>query len=168
MSQRADERLANARAALAKLPAAERRDRLRQDWSRLLGDVAPAADPVVLGIPEEEQTLGHVTVERIHLRTEPGIVVPVLLLTPAVKQAKAPVVVCLAQEGKQEFLERRAEPIAELLAQASPSVSSTCAAPARPARATIAAAAARRRPSRPANGCSASRCWAAGSAISAR
>ena len=52
--------------------------------------------------------------ERIHLRTEPGIVVPTILLLPTGRTEKMPVVVCLAQEGKQEFLKRRAGPIAEL------------------------------------------------------
>lgn len=117
VSQLADERLAKARDTLAKLTAPQRRDRLSKDWSQLLGDVTPRADPLVLGLPEENQSLGKVSVERIHLRTEPGIVVPVILLIPPVKEGKAPVVVCLAQEGKQEFLKRRAVSIAELLAQ---------------------------------------------------
>src|SRR5262249_31002690 len=82
-SERADERLVKARATLAKLTASQRRDRLRKDWSQLLGDVTPTADPVVLGLPEESQKLGPVSVERIHLRTEPGIVVPVILLLPS-------------------------------------------------------------------------------------
>ena len=60
-----------------------------------------------MGLPEESQKLGQVSVERIHLRTEPGIVVPVILLVPSVKEGKTPVVVCLAQEGKHEFLQRR-------------------------------------------------------------
>lgn len=117
LMQRADERLAKARAALAKLSLAKRREQLRQDWSRLLGDLAPSGDPAVLGLAEEEQKVGDVNVERIHLRTELGIVVPVLLLVPSVKHGKAPVVMCLAQEGKQTFLKRRAGPIAELLTQ---------------------------------------------------
>jgi hypothetical protein len=113
----ADARLAAARAARSKLSAAERRDRLRKDWSRLLGDVTPTLDPIVLGLPEESRTIAQVDVERLHLRTEPGIVVSVLLLVPSRKDGKTPVVVCLAQEGKQEFLKRRAGPIAELLTQ---------------------------------------------------
>ena len=111
----ATDRLAEARRERAKLTAAERRERMRQDWTRLLGDLAPKADPTVQGLPQESQQVGTVTFERIHLRTEPGIVVPVILLTPAIKSGKAPVVVCLAQAGKAEFLKRRAEAIAELL-----------------------------------------------------
>jgi cephalosporin-C deacetylase-like acetyl esterase len=115
LSERAEERLAKARAALDKLSFSSRRERLRKDWTQLLGDVAPAADPAALGLPQDEEKIGAVRVERVHLRTETGIVVPVLLLIPPVKQDKAPVVVCLAQEGKQTFLKRRAAPIAELL-----------------------------------------------------
>jgi cephalosporin-C deacetylase-like acetyl esterase len=115
VSRFADEQLTQARQALAKLSVPQRRDRLSKAWSQLLGNVTPAADPVVAGLPEEGQSLGQVRVERLHLRTEPGIVVPVILLVPPVKEAKAPVVVCLAQEGKQEFLKRHAAAIAELL-----------------------------------------------------
>ncbi|MBY0527402.1 MAG: hypothetical protein K2R98_28660 [Gemmataceae bacterium] len=110
------ERLAMARKELATLTAAQRQNRLRRDWSRLLGDVAPTADPVVRQLAPERESLGKVTAERIHLATEPGIVVPVLLLSPAVKEKRVPVVVAIAPEGKQEFLRQRAGPISELLA----------------------------------------------------
>ncbi len=92
------------------------RERMRAAWARLLGDVESKADPTVQGLPEEAERIGLVTLERLHLRVEPGIVVPVLLLTPASK-VKAPVVVCLAQAGKAEFLKRRADGIAELLSE---------------------------------------------------
>jgi hypothetical protein len=55
-------------------------------------------------------------VERIHLGTEPGIVVPALLLLPAGTGGRLPLVIGLAQEGKQEFLRQRADAIANLLA----------------------------------------------------
>src|SRR5262249_35865400 len=111
----ATERLAAARKELAGMEAAARQERLRRDWARLLGDVAPRADPAVRGIAPEREQLGRVTVERIHLAPEPGIVVPVLLLLPPVKDKRVPVVVAVAQEGKQEFLRQRAVPIADLL-----------------------------------------------------
>jgi hypothetical protein len=57
-----------------------------------------------------------VSIERIHLSVEPGIVVPLVLLVPAQPRSqRVPVVVALAQGGKQEFLRQRAEPIAALL-----------------------------------------------------
>jgi dienelactone hydrolase len=108
-------RLAKARTELTNLSADERRVRLRKNWGQLLGDITPQADPVVNGLPDEKQHLGTVTVERIHLQTEPGIVVPVVLLIPSLKAGKLPVVVCLAQEGKEEFLKQRAGQVAELL-----------------------------------------------------
>lgn len=100
-----------------KLSPAERRNRLREDWTRLLGNVTPPAGPLINGEPLPREKLGPVTVERIHLRTEPGIVVPVLLLSPPQPQyGRLPVVVAVAQHGKQAFLRQRAETIAELLA----------------------------------------------------
>jgi cephalosporin-C deacetylase-like acetyl esterase len=112
----ASERLTAARAELARLEPAQRRERLRQTWTRLLGDVAPAGDPVVRGPSPEREQRGSLTVERIHLATEPGIVVPVLLLLPDSKEKRLPVVVAVAQEGKQELLRQRSGPVAELLA----------------------------------------------------
>ena len=117
LGQLAGERLATAGKDRDRLAPEERRVRLRQDWTRLLGNVTPKADPVIQGQPLDKQTLGMVTVERIHLSTEPGIVVPVLLLLPPQpKEGKLPVVVAIAQEGKHEFLQQRSEIIAELLA----------------------------------------------------
>jgi len=96
-------------------PPLKQRQLLQQEWTRLLGGVAPGRTPVLNDPSDEPQRLDHVTVERLHLQTEAGIVVPVVLLVPQRKDARAPVVLGLAQEGKQEFLRRRAEPIASLL-----------------------------------------------------
>jgi hypothetical protein len=109
------ERTTTARKELARLAVEDQRTRLRQQWTRLLGQVVPQADPIVKGLPWEPESLGPVHVERIHLGTEPGIVVPVVLLVPKVQGKKVPVVVALAQEGKQELLRRRTDLIAELL-----------------------------------------------------
>lgn len=109
------ERTALARKTRDALTTNERRVQLRKDWARLLGDVTPAVDPVVKGWIEPGQKLGPVTVERIHLGTEPGIVVPMLLLLPPEKGVKHPVVVGVAQQGKQKFLQTHADAIAELL-----------------------------------------------------
>lgn len=109
------ERAAAARQRLEKLSPAERRAQLRRDWARLLGDVTPAADPVVRETHQEN--LDGVTVERIQLVPEAGILVPVLLLTPPrSKEAKLPVVLAISQAGKQEFLRQRTDTVAELLA----------------------------------------------------
>jgi dienelactone hydrolase len=115
-AQLGTERGTASRKGRPRLGQSEQRNRLRQDWARLLGDVVPKAEPVMKGLPLDSQQLGRVTVERLHLGTEPGIVVPVLLLLPSrPKREQPPVVVGVAQQGKQEFLRQRAEPIAELL-----------------------------------------------------
>lgn len=114
--QLGDERTQAARKDRLKLTPAESRARLRQQWARLLGDIAPQGDPVPKEHPANRELLGKVTVERIHLGTEPGIVAPVLLLLPPRKQGeKLSVVIGTSQQGKQEFLLQRAGPIAELL-----------------------------------------------------
>ena len=75
----------------------------------------PKADAKVR--EQKKQTLGSLTVERLALEVEPGIVVPLVMLMPPGKPGKRPAVVLgLAQGGKQGFLKHRAEAIAELLA----------------------------------------------------
>jgi hypothetical protein len=106
--------VAAARQHLAKLEPARRREHLRRGWSRLLGDVTPHADPKATR--QGKETLGPVALERLLLEPEPGIVVPVLLFTPPAKaDGRLPVVVAVAQDGKQAFLKHRAETIAALL-----------------------------------------------------
>ena len=107
-------RAADARRRLAELSPEERRQQLRRDWGRLLGDIEPAADPTPRKLAKE--SAGHTTVERIALEVERGVVVPVLLMIPQSKpRARAPVVIGVAHEGKQAFLGRRSEAIAEWL-----------------------------------------------------
>lgn len=118
-------RAAAARTQLAKMPPADRQKALRNDWGRLLGSVEVNGEPKVGKTVEAEirgltpparQAPIDVKVERMGLEVEPGIVVPLVLLTPAKGPAgKLPVVVGVAQHGKQAFLDQRAEAIAELL-----------------------------------------------------
>jgi cephalosporin-C deacetylase-like acetyl esterase len=100
------------RNALAKLSQAERSTRLRKRWEELLGGVRPASNPFVR--KHDEEKLAGITVERIQLGTEPGIIVPVLLLVPKSDLPRR-VVVGVAQSGKQSFLRKRSQQIAELL-----------------------------------------------------
>jgi cephalosporin-C deacetylase-like acetyl esterase len=103
-----------ARQRLAGLTAAERRRQLRADWQRLLGEVTPSADPKVLA--HGNRRLPKVTVEQLALQVERDIVVPFVLLVPDHKPGtRLPVVVGLAQAGKQAFLRQRADALAELL-----------------------------------------------------
>jgi hypothetical protein len=92
----------------------ERRRWLRREWARLMGDVEPEILPVRRDSPE--RSVQPVLVERIVWEAERKIVVPAVLLFRAPEfRRPVPVVVGLAQEGKQAFLEHRSEAIAELL-----------------------------------------------------
>jgi cephalosporin-C deacetylase-like acetyl esterase len=118
------QRAAAARERLAKLSPVERRAELRRNWERLVGAVAPKSEAKVLvthasagGLtsPARQERV-EAKVERLALEVEPGIVVPLVLLAPAKLAAgKRPVVVGVAQAGKQAFLDHQAGAIAELL-----------------------------------------------------
>ena len=102
------------RESLVELTSDEKRQRLCQAWGKLLGDIEPKAEPSVKSCTH--QSLDNICVERIVLEVEPNIVVPILGLLPSSpKDTKFPVVVALAQEGKDRFLKERSEEIAELL-----------------------------------------------------
>lgn len=109
------ERTVSARKALESLNLIERRERLRRNLAGLLGNV-DAAKPRLYGTPAAPEKLGDVRVERLHLVTEPGIVVPTLLFLPLEAKGKRfPIVVGFSQHGKGEFLKQRATEIAGLL-----------------------------------------------------
>ncbi len=82
-------------------------------WQSLLGVIEPKADPKTTLHPV--QAIGGGTLEKIELEVEPGITVPVLLLSPAKSDPKAPVVIGVCQEGKAAFLKNNAAAIAALL-----------------------------------------------------
>jgi hypothetical protein len=108
------ERAVAARSRLASLTAEARLQKLRQDWDKLLGGVAPAAAKASAA---PAQKLGDVTVEKVVLEVDTDVVVPLVLLLPArAKDGKQPVVVGFSQEGKQALLKNRGEAIADLLA----------------------------------------------------
>ncbi|HKB41731.1 MAG TPA: hypothetical protein VKD72_35225, partial [Gemmataceae bacterium] len=107
-------RVEAARKRLAGMKPEQQREALRRDWAILLGNVEPKADPKV--VSHEKQRAGAVQIDRIVLRVEPDIVVPLLLLVPRKdKEARVPVVVGIAQEGKQGFLKNRADEVARLI-----------------------------------------------------
>jgi dienelactone hydrolase len=115
MSAVGQNRIDAARKRLAGKSPAERRHLLRDEWSKLLGPVKPAGAPVVITQATEERPVGGAKVERIILQVEPGIVVPVVVLTPAKPEGKAPVVIGLAQSGKAGFLKERAGELEKLI-----------------------------------------------------
>src|SRR5262249_34325051 len=109
------ERIDAARKRLADKSPAERRQLLREDWSKLLGPVMPMRAPVVKSQSTDDQPLAGAKVERIILEVEPGIIVPMLVLTPVKLTGRAPVVVGLSQSGKAGFLKERAGELQKLV-----------------------------------------------------
>ncbi len=85
-----------------------------QAWAALLGDTTPTADPKVT--TSATRSSGDVAVENISLEVDAGIVVPLILLTPKhAGDQRLPVVVAVAQGGKQGFLKERSAELAALL-----------------------------------------------------
>jgi hypothetical protein len=85
----------------------------RKEWAKRLGNVEPFANPKV-----EVGKTGEVpggTLARFTLEMEPGIVVPLILITPKDAKGKTPVVVMVAQGGKAGFLKERGEVIEAFL-----------------------------------------------------
>jgi dienelactone hydrolase len=109
-----EERASAARKKLAALKPEEQRQRLREEWAKLLGNVEPK-EP-------KRQTLaahgglGHGgTKANILLEVEPNVVVPLFLwVPPKLTTAPRSLVVYLCQEGKAEFLKSRADAVAAL------------------------------------------------------
>ena len=109
-----EERVRAARRRLGKLRPAMQLAQMQKDWAALLGKVEPMAAPTAIAVGPRK--VGDVTVERLALEVEPGILVPTLLLLPPRQEGvRMPVVVAFAQQGKQEFLKKGAGGIAELL-----------------------------------------------------
>src|SRR5262249_21886414 len=85
-----------ARKRLAEMKPADRRQKLREDWTQLLGDVESRQEPKVKTSNKERS--GSLTVELLALEVEPGIMLPVLVLSPEAKEGRRPVIVGFAQE----------------------------------------------------------------------
>lgn len=83
------------------------------EWEVLLGNIRPTTNPEVTEGKTEEVPGG--TLARFALEVEPGIVVPLLLITPKGAKGKLPVVVMVAQGGKAGFLKERADAIEAFL-----------------------------------------------------
>ena len=111
--QVAAERIAAMRQRLKEKPAGEQRTLLRAAWNRVLGNVEPydASATVISSEP-----LGDGRVDRVVIRGQREIELPVLLLSPARnKAAKHPAVLMFSQSGKAKLLEQRYGIIASLL-----------------------------------------------------
>ena len=102
------------RADLAKLAPVEQRQWLASHWAAKLGNIEPNRHPeaAVAWTKETPATRA----EAIALTVEPGITVPLLLLHPVSSaSAPPPIVVAVAEGGKDLFLQRRSEQIQTLL-----------------------------------------------------
>ena len=88
-------------------------DEMRSAWTRRLGHIEPVANPRVVELASEEVPGG--TLARFTLETDPGILVPVYLMTPRNSEGKTPVVVMVASAGKQAFLKERGDAIEAML-----------------------------------------------------
>ena len=95
-------KLKSVRDDLQKMTAANRRQWLQKRWASKLGDIEPNASPEVSQYWKKPWE--NATVEGLTLQVEPGILVPVLLLHPSAAGARrAPVVVAIAEGGKERF-----------------------------------------------------------------
>ena len=89
---------------------------MQQAWRYVLGDVKPVP---AKGSHPSYQVEDGIRVYRHVLESSPGIKVPLVILTPHNKKKDCltrPVVVCVSQAGKAEFLKNRADVVAKFLA----------------------------------------------------
>ncbi|MFQ5731693.1 MAG: hypothetical protein ACE5KM_07045, partial [Planctomycetaceae bacterium] len=89
----------------------QRREILRTEWKRILGDIEPATPPY----RKPTIRINGLKHTRYILTTEPGIRVPLLVLWPDGGFKKCPLVVCVSQSGKAAFLKERADVVAKFL-----------------------------------------------------
>lgn len=113
LAKQANERLEKLREGMVKDVPQRRSATLEGVWFSALGDPLPRQEPKVQKKPLPVQKEGTLTIERLSLEVEPGILIPLILLRPTSDQP--PLVVAVSQHGKEAFLKERAGPIAELL-----------------------------------------------------
>lgn len=114
--QMAAERLSAARTSRANLTPAARLQRLRASLAVKLGDIEPPAHVEAHTLWTEP--FAAFTVEGIELQSSPELRIPVLLLMPRAKSSRRlPVVLGLAQSGKERFLVERSAEVSGLLKQ---------------------------------------------------
>ncbi len=103
-----------ARQSLVKLSTDERLKWLQSEWSAKLGDIKPNRHPEA--ILKWKKLVPGAQVVALALTVEPGITVPLLLLQPTSAHGeRAPVVVAVAEGGKDLFLSQRSSEIEMLL-----------------------------------------------------
>ncbi len=112
----ADERIAAARSVREKLSIEKQRDDLRRRWSAVLGDVEPKK-PAKIQRGSYHGELSGTEHLMYSFEFENGIKVPVFVFMPAKirRFKKIPLVIGLAQAGKEGFLKNRSEDIAKFI-----------------------------------------------------
>ena len=110
------EQVAAVRRQMTGQSATARLRQVRQAWQQRLGDIVPRKNMHVLSETAGTIAGSRITVHRIALQTEPGIVVPMILLSPE-QAGDSPLrtVVAVSQSGRREFLRTRSREIASLL-----------------------------------------------------
>jgi hypothetical protein len=98
---------------LSALTPDQRRTAFRNDWAKWLGVIEPVMNPKLIEGKAEDVPGGKLS--RMALEVEPGIVVPLILITSKDAKGKSPVVVMIAQAGKAALLKERGESIAAFL-----------------------------------------------------
>jgi len=108
------ERALRSRSELSRLTPELRVRRLQSKWESLLGSVQ-GGPPRVLRAGKHANGTSGFDVEQVVLETEPGILVPLVILRYGQHDAPRPIVLGLGQAGKAGFLRERSGTIAELL-----------------------------------------------------
>jgi len=116
VSELGESRVASASQRLRTQSVESQRTTLRRELSELLGPVEPARARVLASTTDAQdaQLMPSMSVRRLLLETEEGISVPLLMLSPNSNSA-SPVVIAIAQAGKEVFLAQRSETIARLI-----------------------------------------------------
>lgn len=114
VNQLGTRQLKQLRKQLASMKVNERRAFLQRAWRERLGNIKPIASPKVT--QGKTETKAGIKIERIILQVEQDIHLPMIILSvDKLKKEKSPLVLCLAQGGKEAFLKHRAKEIAQYL-----------------------------------------------------
>jgi len=94
----------------------DRKNYLRRIWRGLLGEIDPPSKLQVTSETDRDMLEGGLWIKKAVLEVDPGILVPIILLGSSQSRVPQPVVVCVAQEGKERFLRERSDEVTRLLA----------------------------------------------------
>lgn len=111
--EQVNQHLTSSRSKYNELSVDERINTLRQDLKQKLGYIEPEDDPSVHELWSKQSS--DFSMAAFHVESEPGITLPFFLLTPKDNSNRRPVVIALAEGGKEGFLTQRPNEIAILL-----------------------------------------------------